>query len=326
MKPGPRAVRVGLLVGGVVIAASVLGLGGVPYVTLEKRWAIGIYTGPSPFDLHAATAVPNPVLSARDVTDVSARFVADPFMIERESTWYMFFEIFNAHTQRGEIGFARSSDGLRWTYGQSVLAEPFHLSYPYVFSFENRYYLIPESGAAHSVRLYESTDFPGQWTFIATLLSGGAFADSSVVHHEGKWFLFSETRPYVNDTLGLYYADRLTGPWREHPRSPIVTNNPHSSRPAGRVLASNGRLFRYAQDASPNYGTQVFAFEITKLTTATYEERPVSVLPILGPGEEGWNAKGMHQVDAHQLGDNDWIACVDGAQRTWGVRFYSCWR
>lgn len=323
MKSGKTAVRGGLVLGGVVIAALVLRFGAVPYVTLEKQWSIGMYAGPSPFELHATNTVLNPVFSASDVTDVPAKFVADPFMIKKDSTWYMFFEILNANTRRGEIGFARSRDALHWTYGRSVLVEPFHLSYPYVFAVENQYYMIPESGAARAIRLYKAEDFPTQWMFVATLVSGSTFADSSIVQHDGRWFLFTETRPYVNDTLGLYFADALDGPWREHPKSPIVANNPHISRPAGRILASNGKLFRYAQDDSPNYGTQVFAFEITDLTTTTYEERPVSAFPILAPSGKGWNAKGMHQVDAHPLDDNDWIACVDGAQRNWALRFYS---
>ena len=278
-----------------------------------------------PSTLHAPRTFLNPVLSARDVADVPAKFVADPFMIRKDSTWYMFFEVLNTNSRRGEIGVATSSDALHWSYGRIVLAEPFHLSYPYVFAFENQYYMIPESGEARSIRLYKSEDFPTKWVLTATLLAGSAFADSSVVRHDDTWFLFTETAPYVNDTLGLYYADTLAGPWHEHPKSPIVANDPHISRPAGRVLTANGKLFRYAQDDSPNYGTQVFAFEITELTTATYQERPVSELPILSPGGDGWNAKGMHHVDAHQVDENAWIACVDGAQGDWALRFYS-WR
>lgn len=325
MKFAKNTVRFGLFLGCLVIAASIFKLGAVPYVTREKRWSIGIYTGPSPFDLRPPRTLLNPVLSASDVSDVPAKFVADPFMIRRDSTWYMFFEVLNAKSGRGEIGFATSSDALQWRYGRIVLAEPFHLSYPYVFSFEDQYYMIPESGAAGAVRLYRAEDFPAKWVLAGTLLTGNAFADSSIVQRDDRWFLFTETRPYVNDTLGLYYADRLAGPWHEHPKSPIVANDPHISRPAGRVVTANDKLFRYAQDDSPSYGIQVFAFEITELTTTTYQEHPVSKSPIVAPAGDGWNAKGMHHVDAHQLDENAWIACVDGAQGGWALRLYS-WR
>ena len=323
MKLRTNTARVALLLSGVAAAVSILKLGAVPFVTREKRWSIGIYSGPSPFALHAADTVVNPVLSALDVTDVPAKFVADPFMIRKDPAWYMFFEVLNEKSRHGEIGFATSRDALHWRYGGIVLTEPFHLSYPYVFAVDNQYYMIPESGEARSIRLYTSQDFPTRWTLAATLVDGVAFVDSSVVQYERTWFLFTETRPSADDTLGLYYADMLAGPWREHPQSPIVTHDAHTSRPAGRVVVLNGKLFRYAQDDAPSYGARVFAFEITDLTRTSYRERPVGEFPIVAASGDGWNAAGMHHVDAHALGENAWIACVDGAQRHWAIRWYS---
>lgn len=103
----------------------------------DTEWSIGIYGGASPYDLAPLKDVSYPVLSARDVTDIKAEFVADPFMIRHASKWYMFFEVLNALTNRGEIGLATSDDGLRWRYERIVLREPFHLSYPYVFRYRD---------------------------------------------------------------------------------------------------------------------------------------------------------------------------------------------
>lgn len=306
-----------------IVVASLSRLGGVPHVTRQKEWSIGIYTGQSPLRLSSPQTIRNPVLSAEDVTDVPAKFVADPFMIRRDATWYMFFEVFNSKSNRGEIGIASSNDGLHWTYLKIVLAEPFHLSYPYVFKFGDTYYMIPESGQARSVRLYKSEDFPVKWIFVGNLLAGKDYADSSVFRYRDKWWLFTEPRPYVNDTLSLYYADSLEGPWREHPKSPIVTENPHAARPAGRVGNFGDKLIRFAQDDRPSYGTQVWAFEIMELTPTSYKERKASAFPIIKPGEEGWNRRGMHHLDPHWISGDEWIACVDGFQRRWGLRFYN---
>jgi hypothetical protein len=43
-------------------------------------WSIGIYTGDS-LILTPPSQIKNPVLTAHDVTDVRALFVADPFMV-----------------------------------------------------------------------------------------------------------------------------------------------------------------------------------------------------------------------------------------------------
>jgi hypothetical protein len=254
------------------------------------------------------------VLTHADISDVAASFVADPFMLRRESTWYMFFEIMNRETGKGEIGLATSENGLQWTYRQRVLEEPFHLSYPYVFQWLNDYYMIPETYQATSIRLYKAVDFPTQWSFIGTLLGGQEFVDASIFHIEGTWWLLAGhgTRPHRADVLRLFHAPELPGPWVEHQASPIVTGNPHIARPAGRVLVFDGRVYRFAQDCYPHYGIQVRGFEITDLTTRSYCEQEVPENPVLAASGTGWNASGMHHVDAHPGQNGSWIACVDG--------------
>src|SRR5262245_26175147 len=103
-------------------------------------WSIAIYTGITPFNLQPRL----PVLTKADVTDIPAAFVADPFMAQRNQTWYMFFEVMHGTKHLGEIGLATSNDALTWTYDRIVLREPFHLSYPHVFEWQNQYYMIPE--------------------------------------------------------------------------------------------------------------------------------------------------------------------------------------
>lgn len=280
----------------------------------EDRWSIGIYVGQSPFALRSPEQGRNPVLTHADISDVAASFVADPFMLRRDSTWYMFFEIMNRETRKGEIGLATSANGFRWTYRQRVLKEPFHLSYPYVFQWRNDYYMIPETYQTTSIRLYKARDFPTQWLFVGTLLDGQEFVDSSIFHIDGMWWLLAGhgTRPHRADVLRLFHAPELLGPWVEHQASPIIAGNPHIARPAGRVLVFDGRVYRFAQDCCPHYGTQVRGFEITELTTRSYREQEVSEHPVLAASGAGWNASGMHHVDAH-LGENGpWIACVDG--------------
>ena len=98
--------------------------------TKEYEWSIGIYDGTSPFSFGPSQEVDNPVLTHNDVSDVPAAIVADPFMLRRDHTWYMFFEVMNRQTRKGEIGLASSENGMKWTYQHIVLAEPFHFLIP----------------------------------------------------------------------------------------------------------------------------------------------------------------------------------------------------
>jgi hypothetical protein len=253
----------------------------------------------------------NPVLTAGKVTDIKADFVADPFMVSKDGVWYLFFEAFRKDTATGEIGLAVSTDLHDWQYQQVVLRESFHLSYPYAIEYEGSNYMVPETLGAHEIRLYKSCDFPRDWRLHCSLIPGQN-ADPSIFHYRDRWWMFACDTPYTHRSLRLYGSARLEGPWEEHPSSPIVKNDARFSRPAGRVVAHDGRLIRFAQDCSSKYGGQVWAFEITHLDRDSYSERLASPKPILGPGANGhWRTDRMHHIDAHANSGGGWIACVD---------------
>ena len=87
--------------------------------------------------------------------------------------------------------------------------------------------------------------------------------------------MFVCSKPFQHDTLCLYYADTLFGPWQAHPQNPLIQDDAHRARPGGRVTVLGNRIIRYAQDDAPFYGKQVRAFEVTTLTTTRYAEREV---------------------------------------------------
>lgn len=285
----------------------------IKFVEKNYIWEIGVYTGTSPFNLRPATGISNPVLTARDVTDVNANFVADPFVVKEENLWYIFFEVFNVQDDRGEIAFASSLDGLHWKYEQVILKEPFHLSYPFVFKWQGEYYMIPESARALELRLYKAVDFPRSWAFVKVLMKG-FYLDPTLFFHDNKLWLFAQTNPRSNDRLSLYFADDLFGPWQEHPQSPILNGDARYARPAGKIFKFDGRLFRVSQDCSTFYGEEVYAFEILELTASVYREKKASQDPLITASGKGWNALGMHTVNAYQLDNGQWLWVVDGCR------------
>ncbi|MCF2147316.1 hypothetical protein IQ276_012995 [Desmonostoc muscorum LEGE 12446] len=281
------------------------------FITRRSEWSIGIYTGESPFDFVCPDTIINPVLTAKDITDVPAHFVADPFMVSEGGMWYMFFEVLNGLQNKGVIGLATSNDAYKWNYQQIVLDEPFHLSYPYVFKYQNDYYLIPETSEASSIRLYKAVNFPTKWSYVKTLLAQSDFVDPSIFQHNNLWWLLTATSEARN-TLRLYYSQDLMDGWIEHPKSPVIQGNKNIARPAGRVIVFDGKIVRYTQDCERIYGHQVRAFEITELTEINYQEKEVKTNSVIKASGVGWNQIGMHHIDAHQIDQDKWIACVDG--------------
>jgi hypothetical protein len=264
----------------------------------------------------------NPVLTASDVTDSPAAFVADPFLIHKDGLWYMFFEVW---TGWGVISVATSVDGHDWTYDRVVLREDHHISYPCVFGYDDgsgeQYYMVVESSANQTVPLYKSVSFPYQWSRVAILASGREFADPTIFRWNGTWWMFVSRAS--NDACYLYYSDHLESGWLEHPRSPIASGR-GVSRPAGRTMVIDGtRVLRLAQKCDIQYGEAVRVFEVDALTRTAYAEHEIPDSPILGASGQGWNAEGMHQCDECWTGTS-WLAAVDGfAAGSWSIGIYA---
>ena len=296
---------------GAFLAGTIYGrLHGVPFVSRYQNWSIGVLIGDSPLTLEPASSASNPVLSASAVSDIDALFVADPFLVQNDDEVVMFFEAFNRSDWKGDIAIATSADGMEWTYGAVVLDEPFHLSYPYVFHWAGETYMVPESVEALSVFLYRAERFPDQWIRVRSLLEG-RYVDPSLMYWSDRWWLFvGETE---SDILRLFSSASLDGRFVEHPSSPLVLGNRSSARPAGRLIQFNGRLFRCVQDDAVDYGKRVLLFEIIRLTTDEYEEVPTHTE--LLAGEDGWNASGVHHLDAVEQESGRWLAVVDGWER-----------
>jgi hypothetical protein len=281
-----------------------------------RNWSILIYEGNHPLALNPTSNTKQPVMSRYDVNDTYTAFVADPFIVKFDRKWLMFFELLNTKTQKGQIAYAESEDCLNWNYQQVVLAEDFHLSYPYTFEFEAKWYMIPESCEAGSVRLYAATSFPQQWQLVSELLVGARFVDASVINFDAIWWMFVGIERDENtacDELRLYYADSLGGDWVEHPMSPIVRDNMEISRPAGRIVKIDNKLVRFAQDCTKTYGGNASAIQINELTKDIYlEERINPDNPhLFSLGNLDCNGLGMHHLDPILLDDGRWIACVD---------------
>jgi hypothetical protein len=172
--------------------------------------------------------------------------------------------------------------------------------------------MIPEAHTETSVRLYRAVAFPDRWQYEGDLLTGDHFISPTLARYKDRWWMF--VGQAGNDTLRLFCAAELKGPWREHPQSPVVKKSLDTARPAGRPFVIDGTLYRLGQDCDPTYGNQVHAFRITEISPTTYAEEMIET-PLVKASSKGWNAEAMHHVDAHRIGKDNWIAAVDALGR-----------
>ncbi len=311
-----------------MLALPVLVLGGrwlakglPPFLDAGRgQWSVSLYRGASPFALAPSGEVP--LLTAADVADRPSWFVADPFLHRHGDGWYLFYESLTREGFQGDIGVAESRDGTGFRHRGIVLDEPWHLSYPLVFEAEGHVWMLPESFQKQAIRLYRAERFPDRWRFHATLVEGREYLDPTIFRHRDRWWLFASLPS--NDTLFLFSAPGLEGPWEEHPMSPVIAGDRGGARPGGRILEHQGRLYRFGQDDRGVYGRALRIFEILELDPHRYRERAVDPDPWLSASGSGWNQLGMHHADILPDPGGGYVAAVDGRGEylRFGLRFW----
>ncbi len=209
-------------------------------------------------------------------------FWADPFIIEQDGRHYLFMEVFPFARDLGHLSCMEIKADGSHSEPVKILEKPYHLSYPNVFEYENRYYMIPETGDHQTVELYESTRFPYEWSFKHNLLENIRAYDSSLVLHDGLWWLFAsvavtEACP-TTEELYLFYADSpLSTNWTAHPQNPVVSDAA-SARPAGKLFYQDGRLIRPSQNCAGSYGAGINFCEVQLLNKHEYKETILNTL------------------------------------------------
>ncbi len=214
-------------------------------------------------------------------------FWADPFIIHENGKTYVFVEDCPASTGKGHLScIVLGAEGEPGSV-EKILDKPYHLSYPNVFRYNDKWYMIPESSENLTIDLYESTDFPFKWIHRKTLLSDIRAFDSTLLWKDGRIWLFCTVCRHAaaspDDDLFIFHTDDLLeGNWIPHQLNP-VKSDPYTSRPAGAIWRSGDEIFRPAQTGVPVYGHALVINKILELTTSTFRETTIeSFLP--GPG------------------------------------------
>ena len=205
------------------------------------------------------------------------RFWADPHLIGVDGKNYIFIEEFLHAKNRGHISVIELDETGNWKDPVKILEKNYHLSYPFIFRWNDKFYMVPESRANMTIDLYECTDFPYQWKFKQCIMENISAVDTTIIHYAGKWWLFTaiaeNEAAAPNVELFLFYSnDIFSRKWIAHPKNPIVSDI-KSARPAGSMFVKDGKLFRPSQDCSTAYGYGFDLNEVEILTETDYRER-----------------------------------------------------
>jgi hypothetical protein len=238
--------------------------------------------------------------------DPGFRFYADPFPFIHDGRAYVFVEDLDHRTNKAVISVVPFDDRGPTGPAEPVLDLPWHLSYPFVFEHEGQIWMIPESSANRTVTLYRADPFPYRWVAEEVLLSDIQAGDATVIWHDGSFWMFTATRDEAgswSDTLSIYSAPRLQGPWQPHAANPVLIDQT-AARPAGAMIRRNGRLWRPVQDCRAGYGTGIGLAEVTRLDHGGFAQK---VHTVLQP-DTSWPGRRLHTLNRAGR-----LECIDGS-------------
>lgn len=180
---------------------------------------------------------------------------ADPFLFEQGSTVYVFSEMFDYITRKGSIGYSRLENN-HWSSWKVVIDESFHMSYPNVFQVGQEIFMVPETSADNSLRLYRAASFPDQWEIVKILAQDVKWVDTTFWCEQGR--LFAITRDISNWDEQQDLLLELNDQFDILSITSIQETTPSMSRPGGNFFVSHGTPFRVTQDCSTHYGGALF--------------------------------------------------------------------
>lgn len=246
---------------------------GLTYLRWLEQWMILFHLQPG---MTTAFGRFIPLLPPKD------RLWADPHVVHHQEKYYIFIEDLPYRTGVGYISVITIDETGNYQAPVKVLERPYHLSYPFVFQWQDHYYMIPESAQNRTIELYRCVEFPHKWELHMTLMADVIAYDATLFYYNHKWWLFTNLMEHAGgadrDELFLFYADDFqTNQWQPHPLNPIVSDMKRA-RPAGAIFEQNGNLYRPSQNSLYYYGYGLKFNQILVLSETDYQEVEVSAI------------------------------------------------
>lgn len=239
-------------------------------------WRCGIIPAP----LHEVYATGS--LDGFDVTWLprsgNLRYLADPFGLWRGGRLHVFAEHFDYRDARGRIASLTYDADLTLLDRRIVLAEPWHLSYPYVFEAEDAFWMLPESFESGGLWLYRASEFPHRWERAARIALDAIPLDATPCFDGERWWLFYAPAYPEEARLTHLHASwslSLQGPWHPSAANPILVDA-RGARPGGTPFQAGDAWHLPVQSCVGTYGAAIRVLRFDTLDVDRVEASVVS--------------------------------------------------
>ena len=273
-----------------------------------KKWIIGIYQGNIKDIIRRKTF--NPDISWLLIESFD-KFYADPFLLSsKDGSFKILFEEYRFDDDYGRISLMKLDKNFRQVNCKILLDTKSHLSYPFVFTENNKTYVFPESSKSGKLSCYEYDPVNESLNFLQDIMEL-PLRDSTILKHDNKYWIFGIVSENVTDyRLHIFFSDSLLGPYCPHPFNPVKSGL-DGTRPAGNFIEVDGMIYRPSQNCKKEYGESITINKVTELNEISVVEEPYMNLCI---NKKNKKNKGINTIHTINVLDN--LIVVDGEHWT----------
>ena len=230
---------------------------------------------------------------------------ADPFLIEKDGTRYVFFELYDRLKRKGCIGYRILNADGSYTKIKKVYEDTCHLSYPNIFFEQGNYYIVPESSGGKSLYVLRAEKFPDVWKKEQILLDGSPLVDTTFLTYGKERFMF--TTPIFKDNVSALSVVPIleNGDFNKQSITNPIVCDKSRARMAGNFIKTKEKIIRVSQDCTVRYGGGLVFSEVTKLTQTEYEEKEICRL------SQDLYVQGRRFDGIHTYASDDCVEFVD---------------
>jgi len=257
----------------------------------NERWSVAFIKAPWRYAiLRKGVQIKNP----------PKRFFADPFVITKDEKTICYVEDYCYKKKRACITAIEIIDNNKYLILDPVIEEPFHMSFPFLFEYQQELYMVPETSKSNSVRLYKCVEFPLKWEYQKDILRNVSVVDSMIFEFDGKWWLLCNMaiggKSDHSSTLMAFYSENpLSDDWTAHELNPLIFDS-NIARNGGILDFNSSFPIRARQKQGFNlYGTGLTLAKINNLTPSSFSEE---VIGQISP-EFFKKIKGCHHIHSN---------------------------
>ncbi len=200
---------------------------------------------------------------------------ADPIAFRLNDKTYVFMEIYDRVCDKGRIAVSVLGKKGELSKPQIILDEPFHMSFPLVFEYNNGVYMIPECCEENAIRIYKMESDVFHWKLYKCFNNIGKIVDASIYINEQILLLASQV--YVNPLLNIGKAYILSDDLsqiHEVALDELEKEPSYKIRNGGPIIDCGKAMYQIKQVSTPNqYGKYVIINQIDEISTKHIKTR-----------------------------------------------------